>query len=117
MKTGVVGLRRASLEVLFTPAEFAALAECDLSETVCVVLDVLRATSTMITALAHGAQAIVPVLTIENALAYRRQHPDVLLAGERDGLRISAGLAGGVEFDLGNSPSEFTSERVRGVRS
>src|SRR5271154_3105044 len=47
----------AALEVLFTPAEFAALRDRDLSETVCVVFDVLRATSTMVTALGHGATA------------------------------------------------------------
>jgi 2-phosphosulfolactate phosphatase len=103
-----------SLEVLFTPAEFAVLPQRDLTTTVCVVFDVLRATSTMVTALAHGAQAIVPVSSIREALACREQDPRVLLAGERHGLRITAPLTGGVEFDLGNSPSEFSAERVRG---
>jgi len=105
---------KTSLEVLFTPAEFIALAQRDLSETVCVVFDVLRATSTMVTALAHGAQAMVPVSSIPEALACRERDPLVLLAGERNGLRIAAKLTGGVEFDLGNSPREFTPERVRG---
>lgn len=103
-----------SIEVLFTPAEFAALAQRDLSETACVVFDILRATSSMVTALAHGAQAVVPVATIPEALAWKERDPDVLLAGERDGLRIRAALTGGVEFDLGNSPREFVPERVRG---
>jgi len=103
-----------SIEVLFTPAEFAALAQRDLSETACIVFDVLRATSSMVTALAHGAQAVVPVATIPDALAWRGRDPDVLLAGERNGLRIRAVLTGGVEFDLGNSPREFGPERVRG---
>lgn len=44
-----------SLEVLFAPAEVAALARRDLGGTCCVVFDVLRATTTMVTALAHGA--------------------------------------------------------------
>ena len=52
-----------SLEVLFAPAEFAALERRDLSGAVCVVFDVLRATSSMVTALANGAAAIVPVIT------------------------------------------------------
>jgi len=101
-----------TLEVLFTPAEFNALAGRDLTLTVCVVFDVLRATSTMITALANGAEAIIPVAEISEALAIRNQRPDVLLAGEREGLRIRAALTGSIDFDLGNSPREFTPERV-----
>lgn len=107
---------KTSWEVLYTPAEFSVLPQRDLSETACVVLDVLRATSSMVTALANGAQAIIPVATIAEALAWREQDPDVLLAGERNGLRIAARLTGGVEFDLGNSPREFLPERVRGRR-
>ncbi len=102
------------LEVLFTPAEFNALAGRDLSGTTCVVFDVLRATSTMLTALHNGATAVVPVATIAEAVARRRALPDALLAGERDGRRIGAALSGGVEFDLGNSPREFTAGRVHG---
>jgi 2-phosphosulfolactate phosphatase len=103
-----------SLEVLFTSADSAALARRDLSETVCVVFDVLRATSTIVTALANGAAGIIPVAEISDAIALRRIRPEVLLAGERDGLRIRANLTGGVDFDLGNSPREFTADRVRG---
>lgn len=103
-----------SLEVLFAPAELAALEQRDLGNTVCVVFDILRATSTMVTALAHSARSVRPVTDIAEALAWHRTHPDVLLAGERDGLRISATLTGGREFDLGNSPREFTPERVAG---
>ena len=100
--------------MLFAPAEFEALNRRDLSETVCVVFDVLRATSTMVTALANGATAIVPVAEISEALSLKQRRPEVLLAGERDGLRIQADLTGGVAFDLGNSPREFTVEAVRG---
>ena len=103
-----------SLEVLFTPADFAGLGRRNLDDTVCVVFDVFRATSSIITALANGAKAIVPVAEIPEALSWRQKHPDVLLAGERDGLRIRAELTGGVDFDLGNSPREFTRERVDG---
>ncbi|MFA6544341.1 MAG: 2-phosphosulfolactate phosphatase [Limisphaerales bacterium] len=103
-----------SLEVTFTPAEFTALRERDLSRTVCVVFDVLRATSSMVTALANGARSIVPVSEIAEALAIRARQPDALLAGERDGVRILRHLTGGVDFDLGNSPREFTTDRVAG---
>lgn len=105
---------RPALEALLSPAELPALAARDLRETVCVVFDVLRATSTMVTALAHGAAAIVPVAEIAEAVALRRQRPEVLLAGERDGVRIRGALSGGVEFDLGNSPREMTAQAVGG---
>lgn len=103
-----------SLDVLFTPADFAALAQRDLSDTVSVVFDVLRATSSMVTALGNGAAALLPVETIPEAVAARQRQPDLLLAGERDGVRIRGKLSGGVEFELGNSPREFTQERVQG---
>lgn len=103
-----------TLEVLFTPADFTGLAQRDLREAVCVVFDVLRATSTMITALAHGAAAVRPAASIAEALEARRRDPATLLAGERDGLRIHAALTGGVDFDLGNSPREFTPGTVAG---
>jgi 2-phosphosulfolactate phosphatase len=105
-----------SLEVLFTPAEIAALPARDMSGTVCVVFDVLRATSSMVAALANGATAIKPVAEIAEALALRNHDPDLLLAGERDGIRIPAALTGGIEFDLGNSPREFTQAAVGGRR-
>lgn len=101
-----------SLEVLFSPVEFAALERLDLSTTMCVVFDVLRATSSMAIALDNGARAILPVATIPEALAIRAQRADVLLAGEREGVRIRAELTGGIEFDLGNSPREFRREVV-----
>ena len=102
------------LEVLLTPVEFATLRNRDLSQTVCVVLDILRATTSMVTALANGAEAIIPVAEISEALAIRQQRPEVLLAGEREGLRISPQLTGGVQFDLGNSPREYIAKTVQG---
>jgi 2-phosphosulfolactate phosphatase len=103
-----------TLEVLFTPADFGALQRRDLSDTLCVVFDVFRATSSMVAALANGAAAIIPVGEIPEALAIRAKEPSVLLAGERDGVRIRASLTGGTDFDLGNSPREFTKEKVSG---
>jgi 2-phosphosulfolactate phosphatase len=103
---------RKNLEVLFTPADFAALRQHDLNDATCIVFDVFRATSSMITALANGAKAVIPASEISEALEIKRKMQDVLLAGERDGLRITAAVSGGVEFDLGNSPREFVRERV-----
>jgi 2-phosphosulfolactate phosphatase len=104
----------AILEVLFTPAEFSVLPQRDLSRTVCLVFDVLRATSSMVTALANGAVAIKPVESIAEALALRQQDARILLAGERYGWRIRAEQTGGVDFDLGNSPREYVAEKVSG---
>ena len=83
----------------------------------CVVFDVLRATSTFVTALHHGAKAIIPVSEIAEALTFKKSEVKsqksevVLLGGERNGARISAD---GIDFDLGNSPREYTPEKVRG---
>ena len=75
---------------------------------VAVVIDVLRASTTMITALAHGAAGIVPVADVDEARRLAGElGPRVVLGGERGGLRISG-------FDLGNSPREYTAERVAG---
>ena len=104
------------IEVTFSPAEFEALHRRDLTGTTCIVFDVLRATSSIITALANGATAIIPVATIDEALAEKQRDPSILLAGERDGFRITSKLTGGIDFDFGNSPREFTYPAVSGKR-
>jgi 2-phosphosulfolactate phosphatase len=55
----------------------------------------------------------VPVSEISEALAIRQKQPGVLLGGERDGVRIRADQTDGIDFDLGNSPREYTPEKVR----
>jgi 2-phosphosulfolactate phosphatase len=104
------------IEVLLSPADYEARRGAALAGTTCVVFDVLRATSVMVTALANGALGIVPVEEIAAALEWRQRDAALLLAGERDGLRIRAAQTGGVEFDLGNSPREYTPARVAGQR-
>ena len=102
------------IETLLSPAELPTLAHHDLHATACVVFDILRATSTFVTALQNGAKAIVPVSEISEAVALRKKQPDVLLAGERDGVKIQARHSGGIDFDFGNSPREFTPVNVHG---
>lgn len=102
------------IDTLLTPAELPALARRDLRGTACVVFDILRATSTFVTALQNGAQAVIPVSEISEAVAFRNKSPAVLLAGERGGVRIGAAQSGGLDFDFGNSPREFRPEKVRG---
>jgi len=101
------------IEAILSPAELPALAKRDLRETACVVFDVLRATSTFVTALHNGAQAIIPVSEISEAVAIRKSQPDVLLGGERDGIKICGSQTGGIDFDFGNSPREYMPDKVR----
>ena len=72
-----------------------------------VVIDVLRATSTLAVALEHGAAAVIAAATVEEARALAAARPGALLCGEREG-RVIPG------FDLGNSPLEYSRERVAG---
>lgn len=76
-----------------------------------MVVDVLRATTTMTAALAAGAEGVVPCLEVETArevaARMRAAGRPVLLGGERGGVRIEG-------FDLGNSPAECTPQRVAG---
>lgn len=71
-----------------------------------VVIDVLRATSVMVTAFANGLKEIIPVSSPEAAFALREQRADVLLGGEKDAICVPG-------FDLDNSPFNYTSERVQ----
>lgn len=74
---------------------------------IAVVIDVLRASTTMITALAHGAVAVMPRRSIEEARAAAAACPGAVLGGERGCVRIEG-------FDVGNSPLEYTLARVAG---
>ena len=74
-----------------------------------VVIDVLRASTTIIYALQAGANAVIPCQEIDEArrIAAGFSPDEKILGGERGGMPIEG-------FDLGNSPEEFTPERVRG---
>lgn len=93
------------LSVCFIPAE---VLPAGLSGATAVVIDVVRATSCIVEALANGARGVLPAISIEEAGRLRDSvGADALLCGERHGLRIEG-------FDLGNSPAEFTREAVGG---
>ncbi len=91
------------IDVHFEPA--APLPE--LTGSTVVVIDVLRATSSMVEALVNGAQGVYPAPSTEEAikLASSLGREDTILCGEARGLTIEG-------FDLGNSPLEFSAERV-----
>lgn len=72
-----------------------------------VVVDILRATSCMTTAFAHGIESITPFALLEDCLAMKEK--DYFIAGERDGKKVDG-------FDLGNSPFEYMDERLKGKK-
>lgn len=92
------------------PTAASAVGENFTSHAVAVI-DVLRATSVMVTALAHGAVDILPVATPEEAKALSAAWPEdsFVLGGERQALPLPG-------FHLGNSPREYSPERVAGRR-
>jgi len=92
------------VDVLFTPHE---LADRGLSGRAVAVIDLLRATSTIVEAVANGARAVLPAADMDDAmrLAQTLGRSEVILCGERRSRKIEG-------FDLGNSPSEFTSAAV-----
>lgn len=72
-----------------------------------VVVDILRATSTMVTAFAHGIENIYSVAKLEDCRGMKSK--GYLIAGERDGIKVEG-------FDLGNSPFEYMAENLKGKR-
>lgn len=85
------------------------LEPASVSGTSALVIDVLRASTTIVSALTHGCRAIVPVADAGEARRRARAYPGEvpLLAGERRGETIDG-------FDLGNSPIEVGSPKIRG---
>ena len=83
-------------EVIVSPAEFGCH---DLTGKTAVVIDVFRFTTTVLTALEAGVERFYPVAEIEDAWTLKKSHPNYLLAGERQSLKIEG-------FDFGNSPLE-----------
>ena len=97
------------LEIFHSPVQWRGLRSEYLHESACAVIDVIRATSTIVTGLANGARSIFPVAKVEEAFEWKAGNPEAVLAGERGGQALEG-------FDLGNSPEDFTAERVKGRR-
>jgi 2-phosphosulfolactate phosphatase len=95
-----------TLDVIFSSA---GLLPAEVAGRPVFVIDVLRATTTICAALHHGARAVVPVATAEEAMrmAQTLGPTDVVLVGEQNSERIPG-------FGLGNSPLEMTEAAVRG---
>jgi len=96
---------------LFVHALPSSVAAAELAGSTVVVVDLLRATSTICQALAAGARDVVPFLEVDEARAAadKLHRSKYVLGGERKGKQIEG-------FDLGNSPGDYTPERVAGRR-
>jgi 2-phosphosulfolactate phosphatase len=91
-----------SIEVCLTPALLDLYA---IEESIVVVIDILRATSSIVYGIDNGASAIIPVAQVEDCLNYANQ--GFLLAAERNGEVVEG-------YDFGNSPFSYTPEKVAG---
>jgi len=91
-----------NIHVHFLPDHFSA---DQLQGGIAVVVDVLRASTTILTALHNKAAGIIPCLSVDDALAHRNADATVLLGGERGGVKLDG-------FDLSNSPTDYSSATV-----
>ena len=94
------------LSLFAHPSDFS---ETDAKGKTVIVVDVLRASSTIVHACENGVERIIPVASVEDAtkLVATLDRKKTLLGGEREGIPIDG-------FDLGNSPLEYTSAVVKG---
>ena len=90
------------LEVCFTPA---LLPLYDIRDSIVVIIDIFRASSSICYGIDNGASGIIPVATVEECLEFAEG--DFLLAAEREGKVVEG-------FDFGNSPFSYTAEKVKG---
>jgi 2-phosphosulfolactate phosphatase len=95
-------MRKRNLETCFSPALYESEKH---KGSIVVGIDILRATSAICTAFENGAASIIPVAGIEEAREYKKE--GYLVAAERDGFVLDFA-------DFGNSPFNFTPERVKG---
>jgi len=94
------------IETALTPALFH-LHSKNLNLKQVVVIDILRATTTMVVAMENGAKEIKAVATLEDTLMLKNE--GYLVAGERNGVKVEG-------FDFGNSPQEFDKHIVEGQK-
>ncbi|WP_040214248.1 2-phosphosulfolactate phosphatase family protein [Clostridium polynesiense] len=79
-----------------------------LENKIVVVIDMLRATSVITTALNNGCKSVIPFLTVEEALSFAKNiENNCVLGGERKALKIEG-------FDFSNSPLEYREDKVKG---
>lgn len=96
-------MEQKKIEVSLSPALFSSYyhnPECNV-----VIVDIFRATSAICTAFNNGVKEIIPVSTVDEALAYKKE--GYLVGAERNGEVVEG-------FDFGNSPFSFMNEKLKG---
>lgn len=101
MKEGATALK------IVTFSHYKEVTDEVLKSSYTIVIDLLRATSVMIWAISNGAKRIIPVESVDEARLFKSLDEDVLLGGERGGVKIEG-------FDLDNSPLSYKKEIVSG---
>lgn len=96
--------KRSSIPQLYTVLSPELLKCYDITDSIVVIIDILRATSTITTAIYNGARAVIPVDSVAECVKLGRQM-EVISAGERDG-QIAEGL------QYGNTPFQYTREFI-----
>ena len=97
-------MAKRNIQVCMTPELFSLYAD---KKSIVVVIDVLRATSSMCIAFEKGVEKLIPVSTVEEALEYRNGDRNYILAAERNGKPVKS-------FDFGNSPQVYLDMDVKG---
>jgi len=92
------------VDICLSPLNYAII---DPKNTIAVVVDIIRASASICTALEYGAECIIPLTSIEEALSMKDEN--TLTSGERDSFKVES-------CDLGNSPSEYQDPQICGKR-
>jgi len=95
-------MSQRTVEVCYSPMLYPVYKS---SESIVVVIDVLRATSAICTAFLYGAKKIIPVATVDEAFDYKQK--GYMVGAERDAIKLEG-------FDFGNSPFHFMDEKIKG---
>src|SRR5579871_2187882 len=103
--------KHMGLEVFFSPADLLAVRQADNGhkegEVVYIVIDVIRATTSITAIFERGARRVFAANNVDQARSAVRQRPERLLCGERNALPLEG-------FDYGNSPVQFSRALLQG---
>ena len=97
-----MGGDKPKIDACFSPFLYPVYKEDD---AIVVIIDIFRATTAICIAFEYGAEKIIPVATIEEALAWKKK--GMLAGAEREAVKVDG-------FDFGNSPFDYNGEHVRG---
>ena len=95
-------IKQPRIDACFSPFLYPVYQD---NESIVVIIDILRATSAICTALDYGAKAIIPVATVEEAMEYKKK--GFLAGAERNAVKLDG-------FDFGNSPFHYMNENIKG---